>query len=348
MFHSMPVRFDFQPWEHAVTTSSQKLLSLGFGYAISQTLKLVIELGIAGLLKDGPRTVEELARASGTDASALHRVLRLIAGEGVFEETEAGTFRQSELSDALRADFPDSPGNFIRMINSESYLSWAEAMHSVRTGKPAFEKVFGAPRFQWLAQHPEQAALFQRAMVAHGQGNEAAVAQAYDFSAQSRVVDVGGGHGRLLSAIIALNPHVQGVLLDLAAGIDAARSGLGGPMPGCELVTGDFFAALPTGGDVYIMKRVIHDWDDERAALILSNCRQAMAAGGKVVVAETILPEGNDRHPIKTLDAQMLVMTGGMERTRDHFEALFAQAGLRLTQVIPTTAEVSLIEGEVP
>jgi SAM-dependent methyltransferase len=325
-------------------TASQDLLRMGFSFAVSQALYVAAELGIADLLQEGPRSTEDLAQATGCDADALYRVLRFLASEGVFREEAPRRFAQTGLSDALRADAPASPRDFIRMVNEEPYAAWARLLYSVRTGKPAFDKVFGASRFEWLAGHPDQAALFQRAMIALGQSGNEAVAEAYDFSACKRVVDVGGGHGQLLSAIVTRNPHLSGVLQDLPAGIEAARKGVGGPLPGCELVAGDFFAGVPAGGDVYIMKRVIHDWDDERAVRILDNCRRAMAPGGKVLVAEMIVPPGNDRHPIKVMDLNMLVVTGGLERTQEHFEQLLARVGLRLTRVIATRSPLSILE----
>ena len=169
-------------------------------------------------------------------------------------------------------------------------------------------------------------------------------AEAYDFAGCKRVVDVGGGHGQLLSAIVARNPHLSGVLYDLPAGIDAARAGVGGPLPRCDLMAGDFFTSVPEGCDAYIMKKVIHDWDDGRAAMILDNCRRAMAPGGKVLVVETIVPAGNDPDPIKVMDVNMLAVTGGLERTRDQYERLFARAGLRLARVIATRGPLSILE----
>jgi SAM-dependent methyltransferase len=230
------------------------------------------------------------------------------------------------------------------MINKEAFAAWGQLLHTVRTGETAFEHVFGAQRFEWLSRHPEAAALFQRAMVSLSQGGNLEVAEAYDFSGCRRVVDVGGGHGQMLSAIVTRNPHLAGVLYDLAGGIEAARAGVGGPLPRCDLVAGDFFAAVPEGCDAYIIKKVIHDWDDERAATILSNCRRAMTPGGKVLVVETIVPAGNDPDPIKLMDLNMLVVTGGRERTRVEFEGLFAQAGLRLARVVATRAPLSILE----
>jgi SAM-dependent methyltransferase len=328
-------------------TPAQDLLRMGFGFAIAQALHVAAELGIADLLQNGPRSAEDLARTTGTDAGALYRVLRFLASEGVFREESAGRFAQTELSAGLRADAPDSPRDFIRMINSEPYAAWGQLLHSVRTGGTGFEHVFGAPRFAWLANQPEAAALFQRAMIAVSGSANLEAAEAYDFAGCKRVVDVGGGHGQLLSAIVTRNPHLAGVLYDLPAGIEAARKGVGGPLPRCELVAGDFFKSVPEGADIYIMKKVIHDWDDERAAKILANCRRALAPGGKVLLAETIVPPGNDPHPIKLMDLNMLAVTGGMERTREQYERLFASAGLRLARIVPTRSPLSILEAAV-
>jgi SAM-dependent methyltransferase len=293
-------------------TPSQDLLRMGFGFAVAQALHVAAELGIADLLQDGPRSAEDLARATGSDAGALYRLLRFLAGEGVFREESAGRFAQTELSAGLRADAPDSPRDFIRMINSEAYAAWGQLLHSVRTGNTAFEHVFGAPRFEWLASHPEQAALFQRAMIALSGGANQEAAEAYDFAGCRRVA--------------------------------AAHTGVGGPLPRCDLVAGDFFQSVPEGADVYIMKKVIHDWDDERAVKILDNCRRVLAPGGKVLVAETIVPPGNEPHPIKLSDLNMLAVTGGMERTQEQYARLFARAGLRLARVIPTRSPLSILE----
>src|SRR6266446_6680976 len=215
---------------------SQELLRIGYGYVAGQALYVAAELGIADLLRDGSRTIEQLAETSNTDPEALHRVLRFLASQGVFLEGPPRHFAQTKLSDALRADAPSSPRDVIRMIGAEPYTAFGQLLYTVRTGKTAFEHVFGLPRFEWLASHPEKADLFQRAMVSLSQGANAEAAEAYDFTGCSRVVDVGGGHGQLLSEIVTRNPHITGVLYDLADGIAAARVGVGGPLPRCELV----------------------------------------------------------------------------------------------------------------
>lgn len=327
-----------------MSSPSQQILKLGFGFAVSQALRLVAELGIPDLLAVGDRTVDELAEATGSNADALYRVIRLLASEKVFEEVSPRRFALTELGATLRSDFPSSPREFVRMVNSEPYLAFEELRYSVRTGMPAFDKIFGKRRFDWLAEHPEQAALFQRAMVAFGQGSNEAVAEGFDFGLFSRVVDVGGGHGQLLSAILARNPHLSGVLFDLPSGIAAAKAGVGGDLPRTELIAGDFFEAVPPNADLYVLKRVIHDWEDDRAITILRNCRTAMLPEGKVLVAETIVPAGNEPHPIKVIDVTMLAVTGGLERSEDQYASLFTKAGLRLERVLKTSEPISILQ----
>lgn len=325
-------------------TPAQQIMRLGYGFAISQGLRVVAELGIPDLLGAGERTVDELADTTGSNAGALYRVMRILAAENVFREVSPRRFVLTEVGAALRSELGSGPGDFVRMANSEPYLAFEQLSYSVRTGKPAFDKVFGKPRFDWLAAHPDQAAFFQRAMIALSLGANEAVADAYDFGPFSRVVDVGGGHGQLLSAILARNPHLSGVLFDLPAGTAAAKAGLGGDLPRAELVVGDFFKAVPPDADVYVLKKVIHDWEDERAAAILTNCRKAMMPKGKVLVAETIMPTGNEPDPIKMIDVTMLAVTGGLERSEEQFATLFADAGLRLERVIPTRESISILE----
>ena len=323
--------------------ASQQIVRLGFGFAVSQALRVIIELGIPDLLAVSERSVDELATATQSDADALYRVMRLLAPEGVFREVLPRHFELTEVGAVLRSDRP-GPGDYVRMINSEAYLAFEQLLHSVRTGKPAFDKVFGSPRFDWLSEHPEQAALFQRAMVALSLGSNEAVADAYDFTPFARVVDVGGGHGQLLSAILARNPHLSGVLFDLPSGVAAAQQGAGGDLPRTEFVAGNFFESVP-GGDIYVIKKVVHDWNDEHAAVIMRNCRKAMQPNGKVLLAETLVPPGDEPDQIKSIDVVMLVVTGGLERTEAQYASLFGAAGLRLERVIQTRGPISILEG---
>lgn len=325
-----------------MSNPSQQIMRLGLGFTVSQALRVVIELGIADRLAAGEQSVETLAATAAVDAGALHRILRLLASEGVFTEVQPRSFVLTEMGATLRSDRP-GPRDFIRMINSEAYLAFEQLLHSVRTGKPAFDKVFGSARFDWLSAHPEQAALFQRAMIALSHGSNEAVADAYDFGPYARVVDVGGGHGQLLSTILARNPHLSGVLFDLPSGVAAARLGIGGDLPRTELVAGNFFESVPAG-EVYVLKKVIHDWNDQDAALILRRCREAMPAKGRVLVAETLVPAGNEPSQIKGIDVVMLAVTGGLERTVAQYADLFEAAGLRLERVIDTQGPIWILE----
>lgn len=325
-------------------STSQQLIYLGLGFMVSQALHVVADLDVADRLADGERSVDDLAEEVHCCGDALYRIMRLLAAEGVFRETSVRRFRLAELGAALRSDAPSSLRDLIRMMNREPYLAFAELAHSVRTGLPAFENVFGRPRFDWLAEHPDAASLFQQAMIAINQGANEAVAEAYDFGPFSRIVDVGGGHGQLLSEILKRHPHLCGMLFDLPAGVEAARAHAAGFPPQTEFVAGDFFEAVPTGADVYIMKKVVHDWNDEQAVRILRNCRDAVKPHGRVLIAETVLPPGNERATVKLIDANMLVVTGGLERSEAEFAALVATAGLRLERVISTTQAISVLE----
>ncbi len=322
-------------------SASQHIVRLGLGFAVSQALRVVIELGVADHLAAGGRSVDELAAATHSNAQALYRIMRLLAPEGVFRESSPRHFELTEIGAALRSDRP-GPRDFVRMINSEPYLAFEQLLYCVRTAKPAFDKVFGAPRFDWLSKHPEQAALFQQAMVAVGQGNNEAIAEAFDFGPFTQIVDVGGGHGQLLSAILARNPHLSGVLFDLPSGVAAARAGAGGDLARTKFIAGDFFDSVPRS-DVYIIKKVIHDWEDERAVAILRNCRRAMAPNGKVLLAETLVPAGDEPDQIKAIDVVMLAVTGGLERTSAQYAGLFEAAGLRLERVVPTRSPISIL-----
>lgn len=325
-----------------MATPAQHIIRLALGFAISQALRVVADLEIADRLAAGDRSVDELAVETSSHPDALYRVMRLLAAEGVFRETDAGRFTLTETGEALRSDDRSSPRDVVRMLNREPYLAFSRLGHSVRTGLPAFDAVFGKPRFDWLAEHPDEATLFQRAMMALNQGSNEAIAEAYDFRRFSRVVDVGGGHGLLLSAILERNAHLSGVLFDLPSGLPMA--GAADSLPRTEFVAGSFFETLPQGADIYVLKKVIHDWNDQQAVAILRNCRGALPPHGRVLIAETIIPAGNERDPIKLIDANMLAVTGGLERTEAGYASLLAAAGLRLERVISTSQPISILE----
>jgi SAM-dependent methyltransferase len=304
----------------------------------------VADLEIANRLAGGAKSVDALSAETETDTDALYRIMRLLAAEGVFCETAPRHFALTELGAALQSDAPSSARDLILMMNREPYAAFSKLGHSVATGRPAFDVVYGKPRFDWLFEHPEEGALFQRAMIALSQGDNEAVADAYDFRPYSRVVDVGGGHGRLLSLILERHQHLTGVLFDLPSGVESAKSLAREASPRTEFVAGDFFNAVPHGANVYILKRVIHDWNAEQAVRILRNCRQAMAPGGRVLMAEHIMRPGDAPDPVKLIDAVMLVVTGGVERTEQEYAALLANAGLRLDRVHATGRPISILE----
>lgn len=321
----------------------ERLLEIGFGFAAAQSLSVAAELGIADHLAAGPLSVEALAAATGTHPGALRRVLRLLAAQGVFAEADNGCFEQTPLSDALRADAPASPRDFVRMVGRECYLAWGRLIDAVRTGRPSFDLVFGEPRFDWLAHNPEAATLFHAAMRSLGDDTNESIATSYDYSDLGLVVDVGGGNGRLLSTILALHPHLDAILFDQPDGIAAAEACPGGPLRHCRLVAGDFFHSVPEGGDAYILKRVLVDWSDDDAVRILVNCRRAMAPNGRVLVVDVLVKPGNAPDPNKVSDVHMMVVTGGRERTAAEFAELFTRAGLRAGAIVPAV-RLSLLE----
>jgi hypothetical protein len=317
------------------------------GAWVAQAISVVATLGVADALAGGPQGVDALAAAANADAPSLYRVLRALASTGIFAEDEDGRFRLTPQAEPLRSDAPGSVRPFAIMLGEEwNWRPWGELLHSVRTGQPAFEHAYGTGIFQYMANQPEAAALFDAALTGRSAQDNQAVVAAYDFSVFRTVVDIGGGRGSLLATILLANPDVRGVLFEQAHVIPGARqyldaAGLG---PRCELVAGDFFESVVAGGDAYVLKWILHDWDDERARRILERWRQGMPATGRLLVVETVIPPGNDPSSGKLTDLAMLVWTGGKERTETEFRALLAAAGFELTRVIPTRSSLSVVE----
>ena len=325
-----------------------QLLQLIFGMFVSRAVGVAAALGIADLLKDGPMGLKELARRSESNPDALYRVLRALVATGVFEMHAEQRFANNELSTFLRADVAGSVrASALWFSDVSGWTAWGRLDHSVRTGKPAFEEVFGKDCFTWLERHPASFAIFQQAMTELSAASGHAVATAYDFSTVRKLVDVGGGHGTLLSLIIDRFPNLEGVLFDRSEVIEGAREVLnrGRHAADIETVAGDFFESVPRGADAYLLKHILHDWDDEQCIRLLSQCRRAMAAAGRVLIVEFVLSERPEATMTKWIDLEMLVMTsGGRERTEQEFSALLARAGLRLARLIPTEAPVSVLE----
>ena len=325
------------------------LLRMMTGYWVSKALSVAAELGLADLLRDGPRTTDELAAACGADAPTLYRLLRALASVGVFTETagEGRRFALTPLAELLRSDVPGSMRALARMYGSEQYRAWDGLLDSVRTGSPAFDREFGASYFDYLTRSPGAGVVFNEAMTGWTTQVASAVAAAYAFAGSETVVDVGGGHGLLLATVLRAHPEMRGVLFDLPQVVAGAQPLLAaeGVADRCMAVGGDFFASVPEGGSVYMLAQILHDWDDDRCRVILQNCRRAIRPDGRILVVEQVLPPGNEPALGKWLDLHMLVLLTGRERTAAEYGALFAAAGFTLTAVIPTTSGASIVEG---
>ena len=319
----------------------RELRTLLHGYRVSQAIYVAAALGIPDRLAGGPQTSADLARATDTNEPALYRVLRFLAGVGLFDEVGPRRFGLTALGAGLRGDVPGSMRpQTLGALEGIHWQAWGQLLHTVRTGETAFNHVAGMGVFDYLREHPDSAAIFNQQMTSNTARAGDTVARGYDFSGVRRLVDVGGGHGLLLATILQAHAAMGGVLFDAPEVVAGAGPTLAaaGVADRCEVVGGDFFAAVPPGGDAYVLRQIIHDWDDERAIAILASCRRAVgtAGGGKVLVVErAIAPDHRQGLAELHLDLQMLVTTGGVQRTEAEYGALFAAAGLRLSAVIP-------------
>jgi len=282
-------------------------------------------------------------------APSLYRVLRALSSIGFVTYTADGRFAQTPLSEILVTDAPGSLRWFtISELGQEHYPAWGNLMHSVKTGEIAFDNFFGADIWKYFEQNPEDAAVFNNSMSGVTAATNDEILAVYDFSSFETVVDVGGGHGGLITSILNANPKLKGVLLDAPQVIDGTRPKIeaAGLANRCETVAGDFFKSVPAGGDAYVMKWIIHDWDDKRAITILRNIRNQMQPNGKVIIVDCVVPENNDPDFSKFFDLNMMVMTGGKERTEKEFAQLLGAAGFKLLRVIPTKVPTSIVEAE--
>lgn len=321
---------------------SAQMMQLIFGFMPSQAISTAARFGIADLLKDGPKSADELAQATGKHPRALYRLLRALASVGVFSQDADGRFRLTPVAETLRSDAPDSLRSFAIFMGADWHLqTWGGLPYSVETGQPAFEQAHGKAFFDYLGENPEPARIFNDAMTSLSRAASEAVVSTYDFSSTTKLVDIGGGHGLLLNSILEKYPQMQGVLYDAPSVI----AGVTELSERCEAVEGDFFKSVPAGGDGYIMKHIIHDWDDERSLTILRNCRAAMKEGGKLFVVEMVIPEGNTPSTGKFLDLEMLLFMNSFERTEAEYRDLYERAGFELTRVVPTPSPYSVIEG---
>ena len=331
-------------------TPAGKLLEMIAMRHIPQALHVVAILGIADLLADGPKSSDELAQITGSHARTLHRVLKTLVAAGVFTEDKAGCFRLTALSQPLRSDAPDSVRAASTFLSGESELE-GFLVDCVRTGKTAIELASGTTNWiEYYRQDPTRAAVFNAAMTALSNAHYAGVVDAYDFQSIRKLVDVGGGHGRLISMILKAYPKMHGVLFDLPHAFEGGRKTIAEVelSDRCEVVSGDFFRSVPTGGDAYILSRVIHDWTDEKAIAILKIVRGVMLPKGRLLLFETMIREGNRLSYPLLSDLNMVIRTGGCERTEAEYRMLYKAAGFKLTRAIktPSPTGMTIIEGK--
>jgi hypothetical protein len=326
------------------------LMQMLFGAQMQRSICIAAKLGIADLLAERPQTADELAAQTETHAPSLYRMLRTLASVGVFAETADHKFELTPVAALLRSDAPNSMRDFVIMMGEDwMWQAWGELMYSVRTGEVAFEKVQGMSAVEFLFQQNEEAGkIFNRAMTNFTLAAVPAIVEAYDFSGVGKLVDIAGGHGLLLAGVLKANPQLRGILFDLPFVIAGASELLEkeGVRDRVELGSGDFFQSVPAGADAYMMKHIIHDFDDERSIKILRNIHATISGDGKVLIIEMVVLEGNEPHPSKDLDIVMLVSNTGKERTKDEYRKLLEASGFRLTKVIPTKSPYSVIEGE--
>jgi predicted O-methyltransferase YrrM len=323
-----------------------KLLQMMTGYWVTQALYVAAKLGIADLLREGPVNCDVLAGKTSTHPQSLYRTLRALASVGVFTEVAPEQFALTPSAALLQSGTPNSMRALAIMYAEEQYRAWGEMLYSVRTGQPAFEHQFGMGVFEYFVQNPEAGAIFNEAMTGLTSQVADALADTYDFSAFETIVDIGGNLGTVIAAILRRYPNAQGILFDRPNVVASAAEYLveAGVDNRCQRIGGDFFTAVPSGGDAYLLASVLHDWDDDRCIAILTKCRQVMPAHGKLLVVELVLPEGDVPHAGKWVDLHMLVMASGRERTAAQYRALFLAGGFDLASVSPIPGGQSIVE----
>jgi len=321
-------------------SKAAELRRLVNSYQLSQAIHVAAVLGIADLLADGPRSSDDLAEATGTNPRALYRLLRALSAFGLFHEDDERRFSLTELGDALRSDAPESVAGWAAFVGRRNIRdAWSVLEESIRTGENAFKLAHGVGVWEYRAQHPEESESFDRAMASSSQLVIRSLIDAYDFGRFGTIVDVGGGNGTLLRALLEEYPGLNGVLFDQPHVVEGVELGERG-----RIVGGSFFESVPEGGDAYLLKWIIHDWEDEESVAILRGCRASMGPAAVVLLIERDLGGPNENPAAKLSDLNMLVMPGGLERSEDEYAALFEQAGLRYTRTTVTATGHAVIE----
>lgn len=338
------------PPDLATIPAHVQLIQMSTGCWISPIIYTAASLGLADRLSSGPKSAADIAEPTGTNSRALHRFMRALANFGILTDAGGSRFALTPLGEALKSDAPGSArSTILAMAGPWMWKAFGELQYSVETGESAMEKVFGMPIFEYLAQHTELASQFSEAMVGvHGR-EPSAVAAAYDFSTFEEIVDVGGATGNMLAHIVDRYPQSRGILFDRPQVVADAPAFLRarGVDDRVRIESGDFFQSVPRGADAYILSHIVHDWKEDQCLTILRNCRNAMKPGAKLLLVEFVLPGGVEPHFGKLLDMVMLAITGGEERTSAEYASLLAQAGLRVTRVVPTGSDVSVVEAEL-
>jgi hypothetical protein len=323
------------------------LMQMVFGKAVTQAVSVVARYRLADLMATGPKSAAELAAAAKLHPGHLFRILRALASVGVLAGDDQGRFALTPVGEFLRSDVPGS----MRAIATYacdpwSWKPWGDLAGCAKTGEPAFERVFGEGVFDYFGTHADEAATFNEGMTGFSQQAAAAVLKAYDFAPFNTIVDVGGGHGAILCAVLKANAKARGVVFDAPPVVAGAAEPIraAGLSDRCRAEGGDFFKAVPAGGDLYILKHIIHDWNDAKATQILKCVRAAIPATGKLVLVELVVPPGFPPGFAPILDLEMMVVCDGKERTESEYRALLAGAGFTLTRVVPTEGPHSLVE----
>jgi len=323
------------------------ILEILNGAHVAGAVSCLAQLGIPDLLENGPKSAEELASQIGARPAALYRLMRATACVGALAEDSDGKFSQTPMSAVLCSEAQPSLRGLAIMGGREWHgRGWSYLEYCVKTGKQAVDKIYGMPIFEFFSKNPEEAKIFDDAMMGLSAIDGPAVADAYDFDGIHTIVDVGGGSGLLLATLLEKNPHLTGTLYEMPHVLAGAKNGALKPFMGrCSLTSGDMFSSVPAGADAYIMKHIIHDWPDDACIKILKSCRQGVNSGGKLLVVDCVIEPGNYFSPGKFLDLQMLIFPGGRERTEAQFRQLLAAAGWKLSRVISTAAQDSIVEG---
>lgn len=328
-----------------------QVMQLATGHFVARAVFVAAELGLAERLASGPRDAAALAAETATDAGALHRLLRALAATGLLEHREDGRFALTALGETLRGDVPGSVRAGVMMFHQPMFWrSWEALRYSVETGRPALDHVFGAPVFEYLAAHPEAARHYDGGMTGLNAALLPAIVAAYDFAPLRSVVDVAGGHGSLLAAVLERAPHAEGTVLDLPHVAAVAREAFAARGLGtrARAVDGSMFEAVPAGADAYLLKWILHDWDDAACVAILARIRAAAPAHARLLVIERVLPERIEASPaLRTMtmaDLTMMIHLTGRERTEREFRGLLERAGWGLARVLPTACPLSILE----